>query len=332
MTLEFEILEADYSKSLIESLKKYFWKTLLFYLLISFVIATFSTSKTESEQLNWTKFSWVFFISFLLLVIVYCLRIFYKTKKSIKKNQFFFGKKTILVEEDGFVYGVEKNKYEWNSVNRIDDLPNYIYLYLHNNTSILINKKGLNNAEINNFIGKFYNNLSKNNSNVQKQYSKNIYWLGLVGLIPNFGVIIGGILIFLGFKRKDNKLKLIGLADVLFTPLFWFVLMQFANNNGLFKNSNIEFTNYNLNEIVKDLEYYKSQKGNYPDSLGELKKQSKLFYPYENFNEIDIFEEQKSQMFYYKKLENDYILKSYGPDKTLNTKDDIYPEFKPNKH
>lgn len=160
-----------------------------------------------------------------------------------------------------------------------------------------------------------------------KMTSKSLYKLGFVGLIPNFGLISGAILIFQGFIRKDNKMKIIGVAGIIFTPLFWYIFL----NSDFQKNNLIQFTNIQLNTVVKDLEFYKSKNGQYPDSLGQLKSQNKFLNDQELFsNEFD-FKKSKPARFYYKKVENDYVLKSFGPDLILNTKDDIYPELKINK-
>ena len=327
MTLNFEIFEDDHSKSLIEYYKKYFWRIILFFLAISVIIANLSTFKMKDEQMDWTKFFSILVISFLSLISIYFIRSFYnvqKSKKLILKNKTLLGKKTIFIEDNGFTYGLEKNKYNWEAVKKIDVLPNYVYLFLHDNSSLLINKRDLNNSDINNFIGNF----EKKRTYVKKESSKNIYWLGLIGLIPNIGLISGVILTIQGIKRKDNKLKLIGLGSILFTPLFWFMLTKYTNESDFLNKPKIEFTNHYLNEVVKDLEYYKSKNGNYPDSLGELRNQNKFFNDTEIFGTEEIFKNAKPAKFYYQKLENDYILKSRGQDLKLNTDDDIYPEFK----
>ena len=159
-----------------------------------------------------------------------------------------------------------------------------------------------------------------------KMTSKNLYKLGSVGLIPNFGLIFGAILIFQGFLRKDNKMKIIGVAGIIFTPLFWYIFL----NSDFQKNNLTQFTNIQLNTIVKDLEFYKGINGQYPDSLGQLKSQNKFLNDQELFsNEFD-FSKSKPARFYYKKVENDYVLKLSGPDLILNTEDDIYPELKIN--
>jgi hypothetical protein len=157
--------------------------------------------------------------------------------------------------------------------------------------------------------------------------NKKIYWLGLLGLIPNLGIVIGCVLIFLGFKRKDNKLKLIGLSDILFTLIFWFLFIQFTNSSSIVKNANYQMTIHYLDEVVKDLEYFKSKNGFYPDSLGELRKQNKFFIDEEVFGRDEMFKEEKRDKFYYQKTNDDYILKSFGEDRKINTEDDIYPNL-----
>ena len=109
-------------------------------------------------------------------------------------------------------------------------------------------------------------NTTREKSFFQKLTSKSRYKFGFVGLIPNFGLISCGVLLFQGFIRKDIKMKIIGLGGILFTPVFWYVYL----NSDFHKKHLIQFTNIQLNEIVKDLEFYKSKNGKYPDSLPEL--------------------------------------------------------------
>lgn len=330
MVLEFENSEEDYSKSSTELLKKYFWKSILFSSLISFILTAVILNSVGSE-FNWLKCCLTFVILSLLIVIVNGLRSFfnnYKVGRIIRKNpSLYIGKKRIVLESDGFFYGIQNNKYEWNSVKQIEDLPSYIFLILHNNTSIIISKKDLQESEINDFVKEVSQRIIHKKSFFEKISSKRLYKFGFLGLIPNFGLISGTTLIIQGFIRKDNKMKIIGLAGILFTPLFWYVFL----NSDFQKNNLTQFTNHELNEVVKDLEFYKSKNGQYPDSLGQLKTQNKFFNDQELFSDEFDFKKSKPARFYYKKIENDYVLKSFGPDLILNTKDDIYPGLKAGK-
>lgn len=330
MVLEFENSEEDYSKSSSELVKKYFWKTILYYSLISLVLASVFTS-IDNSKFYWSEFILIFVILLVIITITNTLRSFYNSKKvnkSIKKDlALYIDKKRIITEPDGFFYGSKNIKYEWSSVNKIEDLPSYIFLILHNKTSIIISKKGLQNSEIDNFVSEVSENIIYKKSFFGKISSKTLYKLGFIGLIPNFGLLSGTILIVQGFIRKDNKMKLIGLAGILFTPVFWYFFLT----SDFQKNNLTQFTNIQLNEVVKDLEFYKSKNGQYPDSLTQLKPQNKFFNDQELFsNEFD-FKKSKPSRFYYKKTDNDYVLKSFGPDLILNTKDDIYPELKTKK-
>lgn len=167
-------------------------------------------------------------------------------------------------------------------------------------------------------------NTTREKSFFQKLTSKSLYKFGFVGLIPNFGLISCGVLLFQGFIRKDIKMKIIGLGGILFTPVFWYVYL----NSDFHKKHLIQFTNIQLNEIVKDLEFYKSKNGKYPDSLPELQPQSRFFNDDQLFTSEFNFKETKPARFYYKKQKSDYVLKSLGPDLILNTEDDINPELK----
>jgi len=326
MIIEFENSLEDYSRSSNEYLRKYFVNSILASILVSFIITLIIVSFKVIE-FDWAHISLIFIVLTIGFTAFYNLKSVYNTyriSKLVKKNSSFLDKKRIIIEADGLIYGEQNKKYEWHLFKKVDDLPNYIYLILHDKTTIIINKKGLKTYEINDFLKEVSSYIIYKKSFFEKISSKSLYKLGLVGLIPNFGLISGIVLIVQGFIRKDNKMKIIGLAGILFTPLFWCI---FFNSDFQKKNLRV-FTNIQLNTIVKDLEFYKSKNGQYPDSLGQLKLQNKFFNDMELFsNEFD-FRKSKPARFYYKRLENDYILKSFGPDLILNTKDDIYPELK----
>ncbi|KUJ63092.1 hypothetical protein AR687_02755 [Flavobacteriaceae bacterium CRH] len=325
MIIEFENSLEDYSKSSREILKKYFFNTILASAGIASII-TFFTVSIIGLNFDWLETCLIFLVSTIIITFLYNLKTAYNgytIRKIVSKNSLFLGKKIIITDEDGLNYGSQNKKYEWSSIKKMDNLPNYIYLILHNNTSILINKKGLQNSEINNFVRELSDNIIVKKTFLEKITSKKLYKLGFLGFIPNFGLLAGIVLIFEGFIRKDNKMKLIGLAGIFFTPLFWYFFL----NSDFHERHLIQFTDHRLNEVVKDLEFYKSKKGQYPDSLGQLKSKNKFFFDEEFFSDEFDFKKSKPARFYYKKTDKDYVLKSFGPDLILDTKDDIYPEL-----
>jgi len=331
MKLEFELSKQDYKNSLIELITKEFCKRAIFICLICILVS----ASFADNPISWIKFSITSLLTFLILFLFLfgkSMLNLYKTEKIIKINPLFTGKKNVELENDGIIFGQENPiKYNWHSIKKIEILSKYIYIIFQDETSALINKEFIDSEIINDFIGKIKHKTEVKNVTLHTNQSKNIYWLGILGLIPNFGLIIGGILFYIGFNRRDKKLKVIGTINILFTPLFWLLFTSFMNNSEFVRQSNIEFTNHNLNEIVKDLELYKVNNGQYPDSLGDLKSQNKFLNVNELFNEIKLFKESQSTKLYYEKNQDEYILKSFGPDRILNTQDDIYPTLKPNK-
>lgn len=282
MIIEFENSLEDYSKSSREILKKYFFNTILVSAAIALII-TFFTVSIIGLNFDWLETSLIFLVSTLIITVLNNLKIAYngyQIHKIVSKNSLFLGKKTIITDEDGLIYGSQNKKYEWSSIKKMDNLTHYIYLILHNNTSILINKKGLQNVEIDNFVREVSENIIVKKTFLEKITSKRLYKFGFLGLIPNLGLITGIILIVQGFIRKDIKMKIIGVAGILFTPIFWYVFL----NSDFQKNNLTQFTNNQLNEVVKDLEFYKSKTGQYPDSLAQLKSQNKFFNGQELFS------------------------------------------------
>lgn len=327
MKIEFKLNEEDYKNALVELIYKEFKNKLTLIFFLSLVLSVFLSNK----DITWKSFLFSYFFSFCFIVfLLFWKKVanLFRTIKLVRNNPNDTGEKSVVLEEDGFYFETEKNT--WNSILQMEVLPNYILIILSNFSTITINKKELKQEEITTFSEIIEKHISKNTTNSTNK-KKNIYWLGVVGFLPNIGIIVGSILIYLGIKRKDNKLKIIGIANVLFTPLFWIAFMYYLNYSGISKETNIEFTKHYLNEIVKDLEYYKSVNGNYPSNLKVLKKQNKFFVDTEFFRKSMFFNEEKPAKFYYKKLGEGYILKSFGPDMKLNTKDDIFPTLKSKK-
>ncbi len=148
------------------------------------------------------------------------------------------------------------------------------------------------------------------------------YKLGYLGIIPLVGFFVGiGLTLYGIFRYKDRKLTLIGIACLLFTVLVYSSLFYIGSNySGTGKKASEKIAQIQLNDLLKDIEYYKLQKGNYPESLKQLEKPNEP---------VAINDPTQSGLgkdyFNYKNLGDKYTLYSSGRDQIKNTVDDIYP-------
>ena len=74
-----------------------------------------------------------------------------------------------------------------------------------------------------------------------------------------------------------------------------------------------------MNNLIKDIEFYKIQNGEYPKTLNDLDSYS-IYDPTQD-------SKGKNNCFNYKLIGDKYLLFSSGIDRIPNTKDDIYPEI-----
>jgi len=154
---------------------------------------------------------------------------------------------------------------------------------------------------------------------------KPIYLIGLLCLIPGFGALAGIVLIILGLAHyKDRVFVFIGAAGLLITVAAYGSLFYFAQNSGVADDGFATLAQTQLNDLVKNIEFYKLQKGAYPDSLKQVDTK-------DSFANIDdplqSFKGRKSVTYQYHKIGNKYLLFSVGKDGIPNTKDDIYPNI-----
>jgi hypothetical protein len=96
--------------------------------------------------------------------------------------------------------------------------------------------------------------------------AKHLYGRGWLGLIPLVGGFVGIGLIILGiFKYRDKKLILIGTCALLFTVAIYgsmFYYVEYSDEGG---KQMIPISQRYLNSLIKDLEFYKTRNGSYPE-------------------------------------------------------------------
>lgn len=159
---------------------------------------------------------------------------------------------------------------------------------------------------------------------IRKKTPRRLYYWGLLGLIPNIGVISGLVLLIQGINQyKDRKLIVIGVSNILFTAIFWTMLYPAIENSEFVVSSNVSSSKMQLNSIFQAVEFYKLENGVYPDNLKQLHKRDG------NLVLVDFLQfktgSEKINYYNYMKVVNKYYLFSSGLDGIPNTPDDFYP-------
>ena len=158
---------------------------------------------------------------------------------------------------------------------------------------------------------------------MESKSGKHLYSRGWFGLIPLIGGIVGIGLIFLGvFKYRDRKLTTIGFAALAFTILIYSSIYYYFNYSQAAKKSFSSFAQPAMDNLIKNIEFYKTEHGGYPDSLIHLLKEDKFV---QIFDPIPGQPKPNNSEFYYKRLDTTYYLFSAGIDRIPFTSDDIFP-------
>ena len=153
---------------------------------------------------------------------------------------------------------------------------------------------------------------------------KPIYLIGLLCIIPLIGAFTGVVLIILGLAHyRDRVFVIMGIVGICITVTLYGSLFYFTKNSGAIESGFAEITQSQINDLVKNIEFYKMQNGAYPDSLKQIETK-------DSFLSIDdplqsIKNNGKSTKYQYYKKGNKYLLFSVGKDGIPDTKDDIYP-------
>ena len=142
------------------------------------------------------------------------------------------------------------------------------------------------------------------------------YAICFLSFIPLIGVILGIISIILGFLKKSRLLIIVGFLGITSTVVLYGSFYWDFKSDSSYDNWNV-FTENNLNKTFIYIEFYKTQNGEYPDSLGCLRQYDDFLQLTDTPNFID---------FYYQKLsDSSYFFFGVGKDKNTFTEDDLYP-------
>jgi hypothetical protein len=161
---------------------------------------------------------------------------------------------------------------------------------------------------------------------IQRKPGSHLYGRGFLGLIPLIGVFVGIGLILLGaIKYRNGKLVLIGIVTIVPSVLIYGTLILSAYSPEGRSDFTV-FSKPNMDQLVKNIEFYKKEYGAYPDSLEQLTKEQQFL----SINDpVQAFGKQKyGDKYIYRKVGDKYMLFSMGVDGIPFTKDDVFPTEK----
>lgn len=262
-----------------------------------------------------------------------------KTRKKLKQLEGITFQLRIELTGDGFLVQrmaeaepeQEKKFWRWGAVNYVGGSAKYVFIVLIQGGVYVIPKAAFQSAEeANHFVFILKAGMETVWGSKPKRANSFYLW-GLLGLIPNVGLVAGLILLFKGiFKFRDKILILIGASDILITIIFWWVIASIDFSNIGFKSLNLQMTHSRLNTIFRYVEFYKIQHGIYPDSLQQMDLERDDIWIVDPLDNWTLFgPEHKTVNFFYQKIGGKYWLFSVGPDGKPFTADDIYPVMNP---
>jgi len=332
MELEFEITKTDYKtfykQHFINALQKRIFAVVAFPLLIGFAFA--------GQPFEWTKFIAGTFISGILFLIIFYLTPYLvsinKFSKLISSEPGYLEKKKLSITESGLYFetATRKGTWNWESIVSFKANEQFVSLLLADKKFYLIPRRAFtSDNELTNFLGIVQSKIIKTrgttNPIVETTNKKPPYLLGLICLIPLIGAFVGLVFIILGATRfKDKWFTLIGVGGIVFTIIIYSSLFYASNHSSIFTRGFKEMSQMQLNSLVKNIEYYKLQNGQYPDSLQQLTKDDKSVFIYDA---IQSNQQRKDNLYNYLKVGEKYKLFSSGEDGIPNTKDDLYPQL-----
>lgn len=151
------------------------------------------------------------------------------------------------------------------------------------------------------------------------------YWYGILTIVRILGLIVGVLLFRKGILLKNRSLLIIGAIGILLTAAFFVGGLFYSKYSDVGKAKHVELARISLNELIRDIEYYKIQFGSYPDSLQQLERVDNMVFIMDPLSQKGLFSEHLDYL-NYKKLDSaHYTLFSAGFDRIPYTDDDVYP-------
>ena len=155
--------------------------------------------------------------------------------------------------------------------------------------------------------------------------------------IPLIGIFTGIACIVIAVVRKKSNSKLLGglgfagimLSIILYGTLFY----KMTSDGGFSKGFEVHAVNA-MTSLVRDIEYYKLQHGDYPESLDVLRESltdDEMPFPYDISGPMNGTGAQRDYSYNVINEGENYTLFGIGQDATPFTSDDIFPVIDPEK-
>jgi hypothetical protein len=163
-----------------------------------------------------------------------------------------------------------------------------------------------------------------NHTQISDNKGRAHYLWGILGFIPIVGVFVGVILIILGVFRYGNKwLVIIGSSCILLTVIFYVNLLDNLKTVTKDKSNFAPISQIGINDLVKEIEFYKVTHGVYPNHLDDIQESEEII---SIIDPILLSNSTEGDLNYrYQKIGDKYKLYSVGIDMIENTSDDLYP-------
>lgn len=328
MEIEFQNTKEDY---------KNFYK--LFYkdkfqrrLAANIILPLFIGYAISGHHLDWTYFIIGAILSYLILIVAFYLIPYLvsvsKMGKSITKEESALEKKKMFITDDGLQFdsASKHTNWKWESILSVHSNRLFIYIVVADKRFILIPKRHFSSDnETVNFLGIIQTALIKvrGTAAIPKTSKKPPYLLGILCLIPMIGAIVGiGLLLYGIFYYKDKWLIIIGALGLIITVGIFSLMSYDVKHNPDIDKSFIQTSQMQLNDLMKDVEFYKMQNGVYPDRLEQISTENARV-SIDDF--LQVRKERKNTKYNYQKVGDNYYLFSSGIDGIPNTTDDLYP-------
>jgi hypothetical protein len=332
MEIEYQNTKTDYhsfyKSYFVDKLKKRGWIEVLVCLIFAFSI---TLGTYDWHIILFFLIVTVFFLIFYLRPYLIAIR---RLNKSIAKNKGLLERVKLIVADSGIIIESSGKSFEWDWLNirAVKAYNNCIQIQLIDKSSLLIPKRSFasKDEEID-FLGIIESGIIKArevlNASLSKfsKKSKPPYLVGLICLAPILSAYAGlAILLFGIFKYKDKWFSLIGVAGIVWTVVFIETIPYASKHISFIRNGYVSLSQIELNTLVKNIEFYKLQHGEYPDSLKQLLRDdtsASIVDP------IRFNQDNQNEEFNYQKSGDKYTLYSSGEDGIPHTKDDLYPKF-----